>query len=59
MTGFINKYVVLLISQKDYEHYTAEGFNSKLFLSKKIHVIRYGRGGGGGKSADGHVSTET
>ncbi len=21
MTGFINKYVVLLISQKDYEHY--------------------------------------
>jgi len=25
--------VVLLINQKDYEHYTAEGFGCKLFLS--------------------------
>jgi hypothetical protein len=38
MTGFIIKYVVLLINQKDYEHYLSR--MDRLFI-RKAHVQIY------------------
>ena len=35
-------FIVLLISQKDYEHYIAGEFDSKDFLSEKKHIVWYG-----------------